>query len=451
MTPVVRVADVGKRYVKFDDVPFLVSRAMRLWARGKRAEFWALRHVNLEVGAEETVGVIGRNGAGKSTMLRILAGVTAPTEGLVSVRGRVAPLLSVGVGFHPELTGRENVYVNGAVLGLARAELGRLFDQIVDFAEIGDFIDSPVKFYSSGMLVRLGFSVAIAARPDVLLVDEVLAVGDFAFQSKCFTRMAEMKSEGTCILVVSHNLNAVRRLCPRTLVLHGGEPRFLGDTHTAISVFHELLTSETIMEPGAETGRAAPVEILDLKLIGPKGETAHVDTGDEAAFRMRVRFLEPVEDGAFGLQIVTASGEQAFAQSNIGWGARPFRAGEEAECVVRFRTMLAGGSYIARGSVRWGGRPETQLGSAPMHFYVGGRAMVKGIVDLHAEFEVAAGSDLADPHPSSSPLDEASELSATGGVPIFGGSLSAARDDPTDHDVAAGTQGADAGDGEIRP
>ena len=454
MTAPIRLADAGKRYVKYEDLPLLVTRALRFRSGSKRRALWAVRHVDLEVGEAETVGVIGRNGSGKSTMLRMLAGVTAPTEGSVSVRGRVAPLISVGVGFHQELTGRENVFVNGTILGLSRDEIERRFDQIVDFAEIADFIDTPVKFYSSGMFVRLGFAVAVAARPDVLLVDEVLAVGDFSFQAKCFTRMAEIQNEGTSILVVSHNLNAIRRLCTRALVLHDGQPRFVGDSDAAIGLYHDLLSETSGSEGGQIAGGEAPVEVLDFTMVGPDGTpAAHVDTGDDVAFRMRVRFTQAVEQGAFGIQILTGQGETAFAHSNYPWGARPFAAGEEAECDVRLRMMLAGGSYIARGSVRWGGRPETQTGSGPAHFFVGGRPMVRGIADLHASFEVAAGGELTPmraPAPNGG-VDDAAALSAAGGVPIFGGPLTAPASGPMERDLGAATQGSDAPGSDVRP
>src|SRR5690242_6134829 len=168
MSSLITLDNVGKRYTKFEDAPMLVSAALRFRARTKRSQLWAVRNVSLEVAAGECIGVIGRNGSGKSTLLQMVAGVTAPTEGRVAVRGKVAPLISVGVGFHPELTGRENVYVNAAILGLPRRETERRFDAIVDFAEIEDFIDTPVKFYSSGMYVRLGFAVATQVDPDVL-------------------------------------------------------------------------------------------------------------------------------------------------------------------------------------------------------------------------------------------------------------------------------------------
>ena len=433
-------------------MPLLVTRALRFRARAKRTDLWAVRHVDLDVQQGETVGVIGRNGSGKSTMLRMLAGVTAPSEGKVSVAGRVAPLLSVGVGFHQELTGRENVYVNGTILGLGRKEIDDRFDQIVEFAELADFIDTPVKFYSSGMFVRLGFSVAVASRPDVLLIDEVLAVGDFAFQSKCFQRMAEIKSQGTSILVVSHNLNAVRRLCSRTLVLHDGRPRYFGETDAAISLYHDLLTGEAAEMPDASPSDA-PAEITEFALIARDGlPTANVEAGDEVAFRIHARFKRDVEEGAFGIQILTSTGETAFAQTNYTWDPRPFMAGDEARCDIRFRAMLGGGSYIARASIRWGGRPHTQLGSSPMHFYVGGRRMVKGIADLDASFEVSAGDELrlserVDGHPDT---EDASGRSAEGGAPIYGGPLSPENAASSDRDPD-GTLGTGPPEGPARP
>ncbi|MHB8467786.1 MAG: ABC transporter ATP-binding protein, partial [Acidimicrobiales bacterium] len=240
MTPQISVEGVGKRFVKYEDTPTIVGRIP--WpGRTRRSTLWALRGATFDVAPGESVGVIGRNGSGKSTLLRMLAGVTAPTEGRVRIAGRVAPLIAVGVGFHPELTGRENVYVNGTVLGLAKDEIDARFDDIVRFAEIKPFIDTPVKFYSSGMFVRLGFAVSVLAEPDVLLVDEVLAVGDINFQLRCFDRMAELQARGTTIVVVSHNLNAVRNMCRRTIVIHDAEMRFDGETNDAISLYHDLL------------------------------------------------------------------------------------------------------------------------------------------------------------------------------------------------------------------
>jgi lipopolysaccharide transport system ATP-binding protein len=200
---------------------------------------WALRNVSIDVSQGEVLGIIGGNGAGKSTLLKVLSRVTAPTEGEVRIRGSVASLLEVGTGFHPELTGRENIFLNGAILGMSRARTRRTMDEIVDFAEVGEFLDTPVKRYSSGMYVRLAFAVAAHLDPDILIVDEVLAVGDLAFQDKCLRKMKDVSDSARTVLFVSHNMGAVQRLCTRTVVLERGRAIFAGDTHAAISEYRE--------------------------------------------------------------------------------------------------------------------------------------------------------------------------------------------------------------------
>src|SRR5438093_4266228 len=221
------------RYVALRDV--LMHNASKVWqttkslVRGEAVvqgdsleEIWALRDINLEIRQGDVVGVIGRNGSGKSTLLKILSRITEPTEGRVSIRGRVASLLEVGTGFHPELTGRENIFLNGAILGMTRAEIRRKFDEIVAFAEIEKFLDTPVKRYSSGMYVRLAFAVAAHLGTELLLFEEVLAVGDAAFQKKCIRKMGDVAGGGKTVLFVSHNLAAIEALCPRSLYLSSG-------------------------------------------------------------------------------------------------------------------------------------------------------------------------------------------------------------------------------------
>ncbi len=205
--------------------------------RGSRdgEEIWALRDVSFTVEQGEVLGIIGRNGAGKSTLLKILSRVTAPTFGQVKAKGRIASLLEVGTGFHPELTGRENIYLNGAILGMSKGEVARKFDEIVAFAEIEKFIDTPVKRYSSGMYVRLAFAVAAHLEPEILLVDEVLAVGDAAFQKKCLGKMGDVAKGGRTVLFVSHNMTAIRGLCQQCIHLNGGEIKRIGDSETVIS------------------------------------------------------------------------------------------------------------------------------------------------------------------------------------------------------------------------
>ena len=223
-------------------------RAPLKWIRDKREardgskeEFWALKDVSFEVRRGDVLGIVGRNGAGKSTLLKLLSRITEPTTGRISVKGRVASLLEVGTGFHQELTGRENIFLNGAILGMRRSEIKKRFDEIVSFAEIGRFLDTPVKRYSSGMYVRLAFAVAAHLEPEILVVDEVLAVGDTKFQNKCLGKMQDVsKSEGRTILFVSHNLAALSTLCNRGVLLHNGQKTLDADLTQVIEQYHSL-------------------------------------------------------------------------------------------------------------------------------------------------------------------------------------------------------------------
>lgn len=221
---------------------------------------WALKEVSFEVKQGEVVGVIGRNGAGKSTLLKILSRITEPTEGFARIRGRVGSLLEVGTGFHPELTGRENIFLNGAILGMKRTEIGRKFDEIVAFAETEKFIDTPVKHYSSGMYMRLAFAVAAHLEPENLIVDEVLAVGDAAFQKKCLGKMSDVAQEGRTVLFVSHNMNAIQRLCSRTMMLERGQLTAYGNTAEIVGGY---------LDSGAN--EAAPDSWIDVSEVSRRG------------------------------------------------------------------------------------------------------------------------------------------------------------------------------------
>lgn len=244
----------SNRYVALRDV--IAQTARNAWHKTKdlvqgrpivfgdiQEEIWALRDVNFEVQRGEAVGIIGRNGAGKSTLLKVLSRITEPSAGRVTIRGRVASLLEVGTGFHPELTGRENIYLNGAILGMTRAEIKRKFDEIVAFAEVEQFLDTPVKRYSSGMYVRLAFAVAAHLNPEILVVDEVLAVGDAAFQKKCLGKMGDVALSGRTVLFVSHNMGAIIQLCTRAIVLANGQIIINDDVSTAVSRYLTEFTS----------------------------------------------------------------------------------------------------------------------------------------------------------------------------------------------------------------
>jgi lipopolysaccharide transport system ATP-binding protein len=253
--------------------------------------FWALRHVSFEVQPGEVIGIIGRNGAGKSTLLKVLSRITEPTEGCVRLRGRVASLLEVGTGFHPELTGRENVYLNGSILGMKRAEINSKFDQIVDFAEVNRFVDTPVKHFSSGMYVRLAFAVAAHLDPEILIVDEVLAVGDAVYQRRCIDRMSELAASGRTVLFVSHNMDLIPRLCDRAILLESGQVIQNGPSADVTREYMEAEVSD--VTEGDLSGKARSgngrARFTRLALVDPQGlPLLSHSSGDDLIFQFEV-------------------------------------------------------------------------------------------------------------------------------------------------------------------
>ena len=264
-------------------------------ARLRPKEFWAVDDVSFELKEGECLGLIGRNGAGKSTILKMLNGIILPDKGTIKIRGRVGALIEVGAGFHPQLTGRENIYINGAILGLTKKEIDRHFDSIVAFSGIEEFIDTPVKFYSSGMFVRLGFSVAAHLQPDVLLVDEILAVGDMLFQGKCLEHISHLCREGCTIILVSHDEERVRRVCDRGILLDKGRAIFQGDLNSCYAQYHGLAPDAWI----GETRRAGnrKVEIRQVEFLDAQGipqKTFRV--GQPMTVRVHLVPHEPVDD-----------------------------------------------------------------------------------------------------------------------------------------------------------
>jgi ABC-type polysaccharide/polyol phosphate transport system ATPase subunit len=265
--------------------------------RQRKQEFWALRPTSFEVARGETLGIIGHNGAGKSTILKLLSGITTPTAGEITINGRLAALIEVGSGFHPELTGRENVFLNGSILGMRRREIAEKLDSIIDFAGVRDFIDVPVKRYSSGMYVRLGFSIAAHLDPDILLLDEVLAVGDAGFQEKCLQRIRELERAGKTIIFISHDLSAVERLCDRVLLLQQGEIIADGPPRQVIACYRQSgvnfvpSTPPTVVSGGI-TKRA---EVTSLKFYDEQGrEAAALSTGECLTVRIECQVHERV-------------------------------------------------------------------------------------------------------------------------------------------------------------
>ncbi len=297
----------------------------------KEGEFWALKDVTFEVAKGETVGLIGRNGAGKSTALKLLSNISKPTQGTLKVEGRLAALIEVGAGFHPDLTGRENVYLNGTILGMKRHEVRALFDQIVSFAELESFIDTPVKRYSSGMFVRLGFSVAAHVNPDVLLIDEVLAVGDMAFQQKCMQRIHELKRQGTTMVFISHNLNAVQRICDRAILLNAGEVTAQGNVADVIHAYREQVVakekkrfSKSVGRATEQLGAATGVRITSVALRNGHRQVAEsFETGAPLTVEIAVDASRPVERPVINVSLERLDGLVCHVATTRGRNVLP--------------------------------------------------------------------------------------------------------------------------------
>jgi len=232
---------VGKRFKKGRKL-LLKEALLDIFKPAATEEFWALDDVSFEIKKGETMGIIGPNGSGKSTILKLIAGVMVPSRGSVEIAGKIAPLIELGAGFHPELTGRENIYLNGSILGLNRSEIDERFDDIVEFSDLSEFIDTPIKHYSSGMYMRLGFSIAIHIEPEILLIDEILAVGDIAFQQKCMEKMNEFKKNGVTIVFVSHSLEAIKNFCQKAIWLDKGKIKEEGEPEKVIAAYQASLS-----------------------------------------------------------------------------------------------------------------------------------------------------------------------------------------------------------------
>jgi len=333
-------------------------RGQAYGAADLKETIWALKDVSFEVKHGEVVGIIGRNGAGKSTLLKILSRITEPTEGYADVYGRVGSLLEVGTGFHPELTGRENIYLNGAILGMSRAEIDRKFDEIVAFAEIEKFIDTPVKHYSSGMGLRLGFAVAAHLEPEILVVDEVLAVGDAQFQKKCLGKMSEVAGEGRTVLFVSHNMAAVNHLCSSGILLNNGLVSAIGAVEGVVSQYlnsHAGGRGASRLEDQADRTGNGLIRLTEIALLDALGtEVQEIRAGAPAVFAIRYKAIssEAQNRVTFTLRVEEALGQYLFSLSTRFTGDDFDAIPTEGTVVCRVPSMpLVAGRYRVYVSV----------------------------------------------------------------------------------------------------
>ena len=325
---------------------FLKQKTKEVAGIAKKEEFWALRDINFEVKKGEVIGIIGHNGAGKSTLLKILSQITPPTEGEITINGRVGSLLEVGTGFHGELSGRENIFMNGAILGMKKKEIVRKFNDIVTFAGIEKFLDTPVKYYSSGMYVRLAFSVAAHLDPDILIIDEVLAVGDAEFQKKCLGKMDDItKKEGRTILFVSHNLDAVEQLCSRSVLIEKGSVKAVGPTRNIID---EYLRSDKASKPTIEIPRdtSKNIQITKLSLLSEKTETTEVSINQP--FLLRIEFMVEKETEPLNFGISILNNQEILLNSYESDYIGGFKTYKPGKCVKEIKFpeyMFNVGSY----------------------------------------------------------------------------------------------------------
>jgi ABC-2 type transport system ATP-binding protein len=313
----ISVRGVSKRFQLSSERYSSLKERMIHLGRVPHADFWALQDIDLEVAHGTTAGLLGHNGSGKSTLLKCIAGILRPTTGEIVTEGRVAALLELGAGFQAELTGRENIYLNGAILGMSRRELAKRFDDIVEFAELEQFIDTQVRFYSSGMYIRLGFAIAVNVDPDILLVDEVLAVGDESFQSKCLERVEQFQNEGRTIVVVTHAPDLVRRICQQATVLDHGHMVSSGDPEEAVKVFREHLR---LAPPRARPGEPPPVDdrvrVTEVEFRHPgQPERDYLEPGEPLSIVARFEVDAPVDDPVFTLTIYDAEGRLLHGSS----------------------------------------------------------------------------------------------------------------------------------------
>ncbi len=351
------VEDVWKRFRIYQERNQYLKASLLRGRRARYEEFWAVKGVSFEVKHGEVFGIIGENGSGKSTLLKCMAGILRPDKGQITAHGRLSALLELGAGFHPELSGRENVYLNGAILGLTRKDMTARFDDIVEFSGLSKFIDQPVKNYSSGMYVRLGFAVAINIDPDILLIDEVLAVGDASFQLRCAEKFAEMRNDGKTLIIVTHDLGSIRALCDRAMWLQYGVMHEPGGAAEVVDTYADETLAERVVD---DTGEAitrwgsGEVQVEAIELIGPEGTTTtRVRTGDDIILRLHFTAKTPVRQPVFSIEIAQLSGVVLSSPTSRDAGEIPdVLSGKGTVDIVIPKLTLLHGTYDVHSTVR---------------------------------------------------------------------------------------------------
>lgn len=386
--PPLLVRDVSKKFRKGeiydslrDLVPAITGRLFRE-GRTDRRDFWALRDVSFDVAKGEAFGIIGSNGAGKSTILKLLSGIMQPTSGTVKVSGRLSALIEVSAGFHPDLTGRENIFLNGTILGMSREEIREKFDEIVEFSGLSDFIDTPVKRYSSGMFARLGFSVAAHVDPDVLIVDEVLSVGDYVFQRKCTDKMARIIKGGATVVFVSHNLRAVSELCDRCLLLEKGRVIEIGPTHDVIKDYLDRAYANR-----GEEGGSRGVRLTGLALKKADGaEAVEVAPGERVTVDVTVEADTPAKRLALVLFLTDDDHYEVFNTSTerLGHGTFSLEPGESYRCTFELDMHLPQGTFHVGALIyRYDIQQEYDRWAPGATFFVNSPVDVRGAANLY--------------------------------------------------------------------
>ncbi len=406
-----RLEHVYKKFRKgelYDSLRDLIPALAKRIVRGAPAqdiltprEFWALQDVTFEVGRGEAFGIIGANGAGKSTILKLLSDIMRPTRGAVHVSGRLSALIEVSAGFHPDLTGRENIYLNGTILGMTRAEIRRRFDDIVAFSGLEEFLDTPVKRYSSGMFARLGFSVAVHVHPEILIVDEVLSVGDYLFQQKCLERMNEVMASDATIIFVSHNLRAVAGLCARSLLLDHGRVVQIGPSNEVIKTYLTRGHRTRTLEPDRE------VRVTEVTVAKPGDSRLTFETDEFVEITVQASAQARHDDMSVVIEIVDENQYSVFdtCTQRLGAGPLSLERGETLRCTFRVQLRLAEGTfhvnaylhrYVTNRAVdRW-------LGAAT--FFVAGTPTVRGVAHLVPTLTSCEKTVLASPLAAPDPV-----------------------------------------------